>query len=764
MVLEDIAAYGWPVFPVYEPSKDGACACGKADCDDRGKHPRVTGWQEAATTDKTKIRRWQRQWPETNAGLPTGARSGVVVLDIDPRHGGDESLADLERQHGPLPETPRALTGGGGEHRFFAHPGSDVRIRNRTGLLPGIDVRGDGGYVVAPGSHHVSGGAYEWDAGAHPDDMPLAPLPHWLLALLVEPSTASGAPPEGSRGVPLPVGQRARQFIEHGAPIGSQRETAVSTARNLLAGGRSVEETADALWQGLQASAWEQDREPWTYQAASAIAQDIASSPPAPLRNRNGHRPNDDLHTESDARNTAADEHPPRADQHVVNLTELGNARRLVRQAGADIRFCSALGWLTYDGIRWRPDDTGEVERRAKQTVMNLYREAAGELHKEARDALVAHGRKSETNHQLTAMVDLAKSEPTVPVRVSDLDRDPWALNLLNGTLDLGTGTLRPHRRKDLITKLAPVAYDPDATCPLWLHFLDYIMESNTNLISFIQRMFGLCLTAVTTEQVLFMLYGTGANGKSTAVNTFLALLGDYGRMAAPGLLLRRRHEAHPTERADLYGSRLVASVEIDQGRALAEALVKEMTGGERMKGRLMRRDFFEWEPTHKLLLCCNHRPAIKGTDNAIWRRIRLIPFTVAIPPGEQDKDLRRKLAGELPGILRWAVEGCLAWQHDGLGVPDEVVMATDAYRAGMDVLGAFLNERTYQGPSATCTVKALYDTYKAWCEANGERAESKNNLSTLLAERGCTPKRRHGGQRLWEGLGMLSESEGDTR
>lgn len=444
-----------------------------------------------------------------------------------------------------------------------------------------------------------------------------------------------------------------------------------------------------------------------------------------------------------------------------IHNTELGNARRLVEQHGADLRYCSALGWLAYDGTRWRRDDTGEVERRAKQTVMNLYREAADEPDEERRKALVAHARRSETNKQLTAMINIAKSEPGIPVRVDELDRDPWALNVLNGTLDLRDGSLRPHRRDDLITKLAPVAYDSAATCPLWLSFLNRIMGGNRELIGFLQRMFGLCLTAVISEQVLFMLYGTGANGKSTTVNTILAVLGDYGRMAAPGLLLKKRHEGHPTERADLYGARLVASVEVDRGRALAEALVKEMTGGERMKGRFMFRDFFEWTPTHKLILCCNHRPTIRGTDNAIWRRVRLVPFTVTIPEDERDNDLGDKLQAEAAGILRWAIDGCLAWQRDGLGAPDEVVSATEAYRAQMDVLGVFLCERTYQGPNATCTVKELYDAYKGWCDTNGERAETKNDLNNLLAERGFIPRRTGSRGRFWQGLGILTESEG---
>ena len=212
---------------------------------------------------------------------------------------------------------------------------------------------------------------------------------------------------------------------------------------------------------------------------------------------------------------------------------------------------------------------------------------------------------------------------------------------------------------------------------------------------------------------------------------------------------------------ARLHKARFVTATEMEAGQRLAESLVKALTGNDRIAARFLFHEYFEFEPTFTVWLSTNHKPIIRGQDLGIWRRIRLIPFTVTIPEAERDPRLLQRLEAEIPAVLAWAIEGCLAWQRDGLGAPEEVVSATEAYRAQMDVLGVFLCERTYQGPNATCTVKELYDAYKGWCDTNGERAETKNDLNNLLAERGFIPRRTGSRGRFWEGLGIRTEAEG---
>ena len=443
-----------------------------------------------------------------------------------------------------------------------------------------------------------------------------------------------------------------------------------------------------------------------------------------------------------------------------VRETDLGNALRLVQRHGGDLRYCYPQSkWYVWDRSRWARDDTGEVHRYAKDTVRTIYAEAAEADDADTRKKLSSHAMKSEAEPKIAAMISLARSEPGIPVLPKQLDADPWLLNVQNGTINLHTGELREHRPEDLITKLAPVTYDLKAACPRWLAFLDRIMDANTSLIDYIQKALGYALTGDVSEQALFFQHGTGANGKTTLMETVLALLGDYGKQAAPGLLTVKRGETHPTEIADLAGARFVASVEVDEGRRLAEALTKWLTGGDRVKARHMRQDFFEFSPTHKLWLSANHRPTIIGSDHAVWRRIRLIPFNVVIPESEQDRDLPAKLKAELPGILNWALEGCLLWQQDGLNPPQEVQVATDDYRTEQDIIAPFLEDRCILGENKEATATALYDAYRRWCGDNGEKPMPQRRFGNRLSDHGLTSERRTGGKRWWLGVGIVTQN-----
>lgn len=438
------------------------------------------------------------------------------------------------------------------------------------------------------------------------------------------------------------------------------------------------------------------------------------------------------------------------------NHTDVGNAERLVERHAADLHYCYPLGqWLAFDGQRWREDDAGEVERRAKETVKAMLIEAAsaeGAIHKD----LVKHALTSESRTRIEAMIALARSEPGVPIRPEELDPDQWLLNVENGTICLRTGELREHRREDHITKLALVEYDRAAEAPTWEACLETWLPSEA-LRRFVQKAVGHALTGDVSEQVLFFLYGTGANGKSTLINALMEALGDYALQAAPELLTVKA-SAHPTELADLKGARFVASVEVEDGKHLAESLVKQMTGGDRIKARFMRADFFEFAPTHKVFLAANHKPEVRGTDTGIWRRIKTVPFDVTIPKEDRDPALSAKLRAELPGILRWAVEGCLAWQSEGLGEPEEVKAATAEYKAEMDVLAGFIEERCVTGPGAWTRFADLYAEYERWCQESGETTEKKRTFGTRLKERGFLPANGAGNVAIRRGIALRSD------
>lgn len=442
--------------------------------------------------------------------------------------------------------------------------------------------------------------------------------------------------------------------------------------------------------------------------------------------------------------------------------TDLGNARRLVRHFGERMRFAHEWRkWLVYADGRWRIDGSGEIERMAKETVMRIYAEAIGAATDADRQELAKWAARSESEARIRAAVELASSEPGVPIQSQDLDSDPRLLNVANGTLELRTGRLREHRPADLITKQTPVPYDRDATCPQWVRFLRRILADNGELLGFLQRAVGYSLTGETIEQVLFILWGLGNNGKSVFLDVLRSLLGDYGRAADFATFLEWHSEGARSDVARLQGARFVPAIETGDGQRLAEGLVKKLTGGDVITARFLYAEHFEFQPTFKLWLATNHKPTIRGTDHAMWRRIRLVPFTVTIPEEERDLQLAEKLRAELPGILNWAIEGCLTWQRDGLGVPPAIRAATEAYRSEMDVLGGFLEECCEMGPSYKSFAAALYETYRRWCERSGERALPQRGFGRALQERALIRVKSTGGVMAWFGLRLVEIVDG---
>lgn len=444
----------------------------------------------------------------------------------------------------------------------------------------------------------------------------------------------------------------------------------------------------------------------------------------------------------------------------LFKLTDIGNAERFVQQHGHVLRYVHAWGrWLVWDGACWSIDESGEVERLAKQTARSIWREAAYATTDDELKEITKHARRSESRDRVSAMLHLAQSEPGIPISHYELDSDPWLLNCTNGTIDLHTGRLRRHNPDDFLTKLAPVAYpdEPGVDCPLWEEFLDTIFAENRDLIGYLQKFLGSSLVGRVFEHTLPIWYGGGANGKSVTIETWCDILGRGYAMKAPAnLLMARKNEQHPTERADLFGKRFVAAVEAEESGRLNESLIKELTGGDTIRARRMREDFWEFKPSHSIVLVTNHKPIVRGTDNGIWRRLRLVPFDVTIPTEKQDKQLSQKLQAEAGAILRWAVHGCLAWQQDGLQEPGIVVEATNAYRAAEDVLHDFLDELCELGSEFSCKAGDLYGTYSKWCDDRRERPLGQRKFGIRLTERGIERYRNNG---IWyRGVGLVCE------
>lgn len=405
-------------------------------------------------------------------------------------------------------------------------------------------------------------------------------------------------------------------------------------------------------------------------------------------------------------------------------------ALRFTARHEHDLRYVNLWGrWLRWDGRRWRADETLEAFDLARA----IAREASAEVL--SRDGPIKLAAAVASAKTVAAIERLARADRRHAKRAEDWDVDPWLLNTPDGTVDLRTGRLRAHDRADLITKMTAVG--PGGACPLWLAFLDRVFDGDRDLISFAQRMLGYSLTASIREHALFFLYGTGGNGKGVFLNTWSKLLGDYSCVAAMETFVATKTEHHPTDLAMLRGARAVIAQETEDGQRWAESRIKALTGGDSITARFMRQDFFTFEPVFKLMIAGNHKPSLRNVDEAVRRRFNLVPFTVTIPERERDQKLPVKLQAEWPGILAWAIEGCLEWQRIGLAPPPAVRDATRSYLADEDAMGRFLDERcAMDDPGVMEEVKELYASWRDWCATTGEYAGTIKRFSQNLEAR----------------------------
>lgn len=434
---------------------------------------------------------------------------------------------------------------------------------------------------------------------------------------------------------------------------------------------------------------------------------------------------------------------------------------------GNDLRFVDTWGrWYIWKGHLWRVDDTLEAWGLARPVCRAAAQRALVEERPETSKKL-AHALCSAKT--IAAVERIARSDVRLRATVDQWDADLWILNTPDGIVDLKTGEMRPPDRSAHCTKSTAVAPAPDGTVPtLWNAFLHRVTAGDTGLMGFLQRLAGYCLTGVTSAHALAFAYGTGANGKSVFVNTLSGLMGGYATSTPIETFMATGSDRHPTELADLRGARLVTASETEEGRRWAESRIKQMTGGDPIKARYMRQDFFEYMPQFKLLLSGNHKPGLRGVDEAIRRRLHLIPFTVTIPPQERDPDLPRKLREEWPAILRWMIDGCLVWQEMGLAPPDAVLAATAGYLAEEDAFELWAEECCARMPDAWESGADLFASWKAWAERAQEFVGSQKRFSQTLEARGVRPHRHGSGTRGFNGLRVIrvatSYHEGDER
>lgn len=443
-------------------------------------------------------------------------------------------------------------------------------------------------------------------------------------------------------------------------------------------------------------------------------------------------------------------------------LSDLGNAERLADACRDKLRWVDGLEWLVWDGQRWKRDTSYEVQRLAVAAIRGIVREINS--HPAGADRTAKHALKSESANGIANALKLLRGLPGIAHPVGDFDRDPWLLNCENGTIDLRTGTLRAHDPADLITKLAPVAWDPSADAPEFGAFLARV-QPDADVRGYLQRLAGYATTGVIREHVFPIWYGSGRNGKGTLTDAVRAALGDYATDIPAEMLTVRKNDAHPTERMCLLGARFASASETEGNTALAVAFVKRATGGDPITARHMGKDFVTFDPTHKIVLSTNNRPRIREGSDAIWRRVHLVPWEVQIPDGEVDAGLRDRLREDhRAAVLRWIVDGCLAWQRQGLAPPARVVAATRAYREDSepDVL-AFLRERCVLESEARISRKELLGALNGWLAEDGSEPVSAKLLGDYVAENAAAlriARMSYGGVKVFKGVRLKTRAE----
>ncbi len=459
--------------------------------------------------------------------------------------------------------------------------------------------------------------------------------------------------------------------------------------------------------------------------------------------------------------------------------TDSANADAFVIEHGAGYRYVTEWdAWIAWSGKRWElPGARGRVMHAAMLTARLEYMRTKGRLkllEEEQKPLLLEPQRDADRIEELEAAIkyqrqllkwheqsqNVARLEASTKilqtrlvVSMIDLDRNPWLFNVSNGTIDLRSSELHDHTPDDLITQISEIEWSDSSACPTWDAFVSTVMGGERDLVSYLQRLVGYSLTSLTREHILAFFYGTGLNGKSTFMQTIKLVFGEYGCAAPRDLLFQDKHgQRHPDELARLYGKRIAICAEIGEYNRFDEAKIKDLTGGDVVAVRRMRENFWDLTPTHTLFISGNHKPHVDGDDLGIWRRIRLVPWTVTIPPELVDKALPEKLRAELPGILRWAVNGCLEWQRIGLEEPQAVLDATSDYRAESDVLGSFLTGYVIFEPDARVTRMALRERYETWCKESGHLPLGARKVAQRLRERGVVDGKVRDGMRVRDG------------
>lgn len=686
-----------------KPERILRCSCGNTSCGKQtGKHPRFKDNLNSATGDPVKIKQWWTQWPKANIGIVTGNQ--LIVIDVDQRHGGLKSIQEVFTYSPNLKNTLIASTGDGGFHYYAKVPLAAGKIGSRVGVWDGIDIRGDGGYVVAAPSLHRKGRRYQWMQ----EESSFSELDvKFLEKIRRQLSETTDLLLKAESSTKIPEGQRNDTLFRIACQKCSIRWAKEETLAHIT---RQNHERCDP---------------PLSSDEVAKIVENAYNYNPAYLCN------------------------------------DEGNSQRLYDIHGRNFRWVPSFKWLHWEEGHWERMDEQEVLSYAVELCHQIRVLAIAKSDEE----LASWMHKSLNEKPLGAMTRIMRAK--VFLDATEINRKPLWLPLANGVYEIDNGLFRTARREDYILQRSPVDYDETADCPLWKESLLRWMDGDQTMVDFLQRMSGYFLTGDARHHCLFIFWGSGANGKSTFTRVLEALLGPFSIAMSTDMLLRRTTISKEQEAARLFGARLAICSESPENATLDTEAAKSLTGGDRVRGKIVYNEPFEFEPTHKIVLHTNELPKLTYNDYAAWRRIKLIHFPVRIPEDERDPALPQKLQRELPGILNWALEGARSWLAQGdLRVPAKVEDATKQYREGQDQIGVALEEIAEFGsdePTSDYRVKKdqLYRRYTAICTTWGQRPKSKGGFYDYMAARPGIREVNKGGSLFFVGV-KLKEASGD--
>ena len=443
-----------------------------------------------------------------------------------------------------------------------------------------------------------------------------------------------------------------------------------------------------------------------------------------------------------------------------MQFTDITNCDYFLKAYGDSIRYCSKWKkFLLWNGTCWKIDDEDRVSAMYKSFIHEMYRVLRVITDIKLQSDFEKHIMRSENYKRILAAIGIMTMTESIRIKSDRMDLEHYLFNADKLTINLRTGECFSPDKEQLITQKSNFIYDKNAQCPIWNMFLKQIFNNDTELIRFVQKAMGYSLSGDMSEQCMFILYGNGANGKSTFLNVLEYLFGNYANAAGTETFMKKPSE-QSNDLARLKGARLVTTSEAEQGKTLSESLIKQITGGDKITARFLYGEFFDFNPTFKIFMATNHKPKIKGGDNGIWRRIKMIPFTVTIPPEKRDKHLTEKLIAENSGILNWLLQGYKLWEKEGLSnEPQAVSEAIAGYRDDMDSIQNFITDCLEIDASQKCRLDntVLYTAYEKWCVRNNELKMSHKWLSTQMQEKGFQ-KRLSNGSRFWPGLDIRPE------